>query len=64
MVMLRAAGMFLVALGLIWILQGLGWLSWPADSVMLGKRQWSFWGGALVLTGAIVFWLAARRRRD
>ncbi|WP_017665648.1 hypothetical protein [Porphyrobacter sp. AAP82] len=57
MLMLRAAGMFLVALGCIWGLQGLGVLGWPADSFMLGEREWAFRGGAMVLSGAILIGL-------
>ncbi len=63
MMMLRAAGMFLVALGFIWVLQGIGLLHWPADSVMLGEQQWALRGGAMVLAGFAILWLAARRQR-
>ncbi|HEY6964643.1 MAG TPA: hypothetical protein VI407_05455 [Erythrobacter sp.] len=63
MLMLRAAGMFLVALGCIWALQGFGLLHWPADSFMLGERQWALRGGAMVLAGAILIWLPRLLRR-
>ncbi len=63
MLMLRAAGMFLVALGCIWALQGVGVLHWPADSFMRGERQWALRGGAMILAGSLLLWLAARRRR-
>lgn len=64
MLMLRAAGMFLVALGCIWALQGFGLLHWPADSFMLGERQWALRGGAMVLAGAILIALPRVLRRD
>jgi uncharacterized protein YjeT (DUF2065 family) len=64
MMMLRAAGMFLVALGFVWAAQGFGLLRWPADSFMLGERQWALRGGAMVLAGAVILWLVARQRRD
>lgn len=64
MLMLRAAGMFLVALGCIWVLQGFGLLHWPADSFMLGERQWALRGGAMVLAGAILIALPRWLRRD
>lgn len=56
--------MFLVALGCIWALQGFGLLHWPADSFMLGERQWAFRGGAMVLAGAILIGLPRWLRRD
>ena len=62
--MLRAAGMFLVALGCIWGLQGFGLLHWPADSFMLGERQWALRGGAMVLAGAVLIGLPRLLRRD
>lgn len=55
--------MFLVALGCIWGLQGLGVLGWPADSFMLGEREWVFRGGAMVLSGAILIGLPRLLRR-
>ena len=64
MLMLRAAGMFLVALGCIWGLQGFGLLHWPADSFMLGERQWALRGGAMVLAGAVLIGLPRLLRRD
>lgn len=63
MLMLRAAGMFLVALGFIWALQGFGLLHWPADSFMLGERDWALRGGAMVLAGAILIGLPRWLRR-
>lgn len=56
--------MFLVALGCIWVLQGFGLLHWPADSFMLGERQWALRGGAMVLAGAILIALPRWLRRD
>lgn len=46
--MLRAAGIFFAALGCIWLLQGLGWLAWPAGSFMLGRSEWAL-GGAIAI---------------
>jgi hypothetical protein len=63
MMMLRAAGMFLVALGSIWALQGAGVLNWPADSFMLAQRQWVAYGALTALVGALLLWGAGRIRR-
>jgi len=56
--------MFLVALGFMWTAQGFGLLHWPADSVMLGAREWALRGGAMVLAGAILIGLPRWLRRD
>lgn len=61
--MLRAAGIFLVALGSIWALQGTGVLRWPAESFMLGERDWAWRGSAMVFAGLLLMFLAARMRR-
>jgi hypothetical protein len=54
--------MFLVALGCIWVLQGLGVLAWPADSFMLGDSGWALRGFATAGAGAaligLVKWLS------
>ncbi len=63
MLMLRAAGLFLVALGLLWVLQGAGVIAWPADSFMLGQREWMLRGALTALAGAVLIGLAAWRSR-
>ncbi len=63
MLMLRATGLFLVVLGIIWALQGLGLLGWPAGSFMLGEREWALYGGLLVAVGAVILWGVSRRTR-
>jgi hypothetical protein len=63
MMMLRAAGMFLVALGFIWALQGAGLLNWPADSFMLGQDGWVLKGLVTATAGAALLGLARFRAR-
>lgn len=64
MMMLRAAGMFLVALGFIWVLQGAGLLDWPASSFMIGQSEWALYGALLAGLGAGLLWLARRLGRS
>ena len=66
MMMLRAAGAFLVVMGIIWVLQGLGWLNWPRGSFMLAERQWAIYGGLAALAGTGLLLMAAHagRRQD
>jgi hypothetical protein len=54
-------GILALAMGLLWIGQGMGWIHWPASSFMLDQSIWSIWGAILAAIGAaILFW--ARRR--
>ncbi|WP_086607626.1 hypothetical protein [Erythrobacter donghaensis] len=63
MMMLRAARTFLVVMGIIWTLQGLGWLNWPQGSFMLAERQWAIYGGLTAMAGAGLLLIAARASR-
>jgi len=64
MMMLRAVGMFLIAMGIIWALQGAGLLGWPADSFMLGQDDWVFRGlGAAASGAALLGFVHYRSRR-
>jgi hypothetical protein len=58
MVMLRAAGMFLTVMGIIWVLQGVGLLNWPANSFMLGQSEWAIYGALIAALGVTLVWLA------
>ena len=60
---LKAAGMFLLAMGTIWTLQGLGLLNWPADSFMLADSTWARNGAITAGVGMVMLWWAFRRPR-
>ena len=53
-------GIALVMSGLLWALQGLGILMWPADSFMLADRSWALYGGLTCLIGVAVVLFSAR----
>lgn len=61
--MLKVTGAFLIAMGGIWALQGLGVLGWPPVSFMIAQRQWALYGAVTALIGAGILWWAARARR-
>ncbi|GAA0766125.1 putative membrane protein [Erythromicrobium ramosum] len=63
MMMLRAAGIFLFAMGIIWALQGAGLLAWPADSFMLGQDNWVLRGLATAAIGGALLGLVHYRQR-
>lgn len=55
---LTVVGVLMVALGAIWILQGVGFLP---GSFMTGQIQWAVYGCVVAVAGIlVVFW--ARRR--
>lgn len=52
--LLRIFGMLLLVLGLLFMAQGSGLLPWPAESFMIGDRNWVFYGGAIAAVGFLV----------
>jgi hypothetical protein len=64
MMMLRAAGLFLIAMGIIWALQGAGLLAWPANSFMLGQDHWVLRGLATAAFGSALLGLVHYRQRS
>ena len=55
-------GILCLAMGLLWVGQGLGIIMWPASSFMLAERQWAVNGAVLAAVGAGLVWLARRKR--
>ncbi len=53
--------MFLLVMGTLWALQGLGIVKWPPDSFMLDRRQWALYGGLTAALGAVLLWLGTRK---
>ena len=55
---LTVVGVLMIALGAVWILQGVGFLP---GSFMTGQIQWAIYGCIVAIAGiVVVFW--ARRR--
>ncbi len=59
---LAIIGALMVAMGLLWIGQGLGYIHWPASSFMLNQRPWAVRGLSLAVAG-IGLLLFARGKR-
>ena len=54
-------GCLAVAMGLLWLGQGLGIVRWPASSFMVDVRPWAVRGALLAAAGAaLILW--SRRR--
>ncbi|MGE5538272.1 MAG: hypothetical protein ACM30I_06625 [Gemmatimonas sp.] len=57
---LLIVGILCIAMGLLWIGQGLGWVLWPRSSFMLNQPKWSWYGTALAIAGVVLMMLARR----
>jgi hypothetical protein len=58
---LTVVGMAVIAMGLLWVGQGLGYIHWPQSSFMLDQRPWALRGGVAVVLGIILLAVARRR---
>lgn len=56
-----AIGAFAIAIGLLWIGQGTGYVNWPQSSFMISQVQWAYYGAALSLVGVLVMAFARGR---
>jgi hypothetical protein len=59
---LTLIGMIALAMGLLWMGQGSGYIPWPASSFMISQTVWIYYGGALAVVGLVVIIFARRRR--
>lgn len=55
-------GIVLELFGLLFLLQGAGVVRWPASSFMIDQSIWIWAGGAMILAGSALYFLALRRR--
>jgi uncharacterized membrane protein len=58
--LLLIAGFLALAVGLLWIGQGTGVITWPQSSFMIGQIQWTGYGVALAALGLILIWQGKR----
>lgn len=62
--LLRLAGVLCLLIGLLWVLQGLGILDWPAQSFMIAQRQWSVRGALLMIAGIALLIVSRKTGRS
>lgn len=55
-------GLLLEVFGLLFLLQGSGVVRWPASSFMIDQAMWIYVGGAMILAGSALYFLALKRR--
>ena len=58
--LLVTLGFLALAIGLLWIGQGTGYIHWPASSFMLDQRIWALWGALLAVVGIVVIRIGRR----
>ena len=54
--LLLTVGFLALAIGLLWIGQGTGAITWPQSSFMIGELEWAGYGVAMASIGLILIW--------
>jgi len=58
--LLLILGLLALAMGLLWIGQGTGAITWPQSSFMIRQLQWAGYGAVVAAIGLILIWQAKR----
>lgn len=58
--LLTFIGIIALALGLLFMGQGSGYIPWPASSFMISQIQWVYYGAAIAVVGFLLIVLARR----
>ena len=53
-------GFVALAIGLLWIGQGTGAVTWPRSSFMINQLQWAGYGAAMAGLGLVLIWQSNR----
>ena len=61
-IIMLIVGTLAVLMGLLWIGQGAGVITWPASSFMIDQRPWMIWGACLFIVGLVLIATSRRRR--
>jgi hypothetical protein len=54
-------GIVILAMGLLFVGQGSGYIPWPASSFMISQIRWVYYGAAIAIAGVLLIVFAARR---
>ena len=60
-VLLAAASLVSILVGLLWVLQGLGVVHWPRQSFMIAQTNWAIYGALLMALGLVLLYRARQR---
>ena len=58
--LLLTLGILALLIGLVWIGQGTGTITWPQSSFMISQIQWAWYGAALAVVGLVLIWRGRR----
>lgn len=58
---LSIIGGLAIAVGLLWVGQGTGYVNWPQSSFMISQVQWAYYGAGLGIAGLLAIVFAQRR---
>jgi hypothetical protein len=53
-------GIIALAMGLLFVGQGSGYIPWPASSFMISQTKWIYYGGAIAVIGLVLVVIARR----
>ncbi len=53
-------GILLLALGVLFMGQGSGWIAWPSSSFMIRQTEWIYYGAAIAVAGIVLMFMARR----
>jgi hypothetical protein len=53
---LMIGGLFVLAVGLLWVGQGTGVVAWPRTSFMINQLQWAGYGVGMGALGLVMIW--------
>jgi hypothetical protein len=59
---LMLIGIVVLAAGLVFVGQGLGYIRWPASSFMISEIKWAYYGGGIAVVGILLIIIALGRR--
>jgi len=59
--LLTVVGIIVLAMGLLWMGQGSGYVPWPASSFMISQAQWIYYGAVTAAVGLLLVIVARRR---
>jgi len=55
---LMLVGIVVLAAGLVFVGQGLGYIRWPASSFMISEIKWAYYGGGIAVVGILLIIIA------
>jgi hypothetical protein len=59
--LLTLIGILALAMGLVFMGQGSGYIPWPASSFMISQTKWIYYGGGIAAFGLLLIIVAWRR---